>query len=232
MHTAIGDFLYTIGNLPFIEPNGTRVGSECALRARWSNSSSLPPSSFSSVSWPPVKNPMQDLPTVVPQGDATGWVGPALCCMTGIGCPYVCCRQFLVSRGEYALGTKLVRFFFLGFRSVCCVVQLPSYRFQNEASRSSSPETALNNGVPEIYFEGRHVLMSPLSELIKVVSSGDDVIKSSASGPLWIVRVPIGQCGLAYVDSLVQILLPGVHAFNNATFQFMGCATLDSGAQF
>ena len=69
MHTAIGDFLYTIGKLPFVDPN--------------------------------VNAPLVDLPKVVPQGDASGWVGPVLCCMTGIGCPYVCCRQFLVSRGAF-----------------------------------------------------------------------------------------------------------------------------------
>jgi regulator of protease activity HflC (stomatin/prohibitin superfamily) len=128
-----------------------------------------------------------DLPKIVPQGDASGWIGPMLCCMTGVGCPYVCCRQFLVSRGEYAV--------------------------------------ALNNGVPEIYFPGRHVLMSPLSELNGIYNSGSDRI---VSGPLSIVRVPIGQCGLAFCDGLVQILLPGVHGYNNAAFRFQGLASLDS----
>ncbi len=29
------------------------------------------------------------------------------------------------------------------------------------------------------------------------------------AGPLQIVRVPIGSCGLAYSEGIVQILLPG-----------------------
>ncbi len=40
-------------------------------------------------------------------------------------------------------------------------------------------------------------------------SIGDNRI---IAGPLQIVRVPIGSCGLAYSEGIVQILLPGAQS--------------------
>ena len=115
------------------------------------------------------------------------WCCAALCCLTGIGCCYVCNKQFLVEQGQY------------GF--------------------------TLNNGVPEIYFPGRNVAMSPLNVVGGVYSAGDNYIKPD--GPITIVRVPIGQCGLAQANTSVELLLPGVHVRNSAAFKFVGHRNLD-----
>jgi hypothetical protein len=43
-----------------------------------------------------VTDPERDLVKILPQGDATGLAGPIACCLTGVGCPYVFCRQVCV----------------------------------------------------------------------------------------------------------------------------------------
>ena len=83
---------------------------------------------------------------------------------------------------------------------------------------------SLNNGVPQIYFAGRHFLLSPLNELQGIHNIGKPVIQV---GPVTIVRVPIGSIGLAMNNSLAEILLPGVHCRNNAAFNFQNFEKLD-----
>jgi len=82
----------------------------------------------------------------------------------------------------------------------------------------------MNNGQPEIYFGGRHLIMNPLISWDNIYSISDDKIQS---GPMSIIRVPAGQIGLAYNNFEVELLLPGVHAKNEASFKFENCVKLD-----
>lgn len=84
---------------------------------------------------------------------------------------------------------------------------------------------SMNNGTPEIYFPGRYLLLSPLNTYEGVYDMGSERIEV---GPVSIIRVPIGKIGLAYCNSQVELLLPGVHVRNNAAFKFQCCAKLDS----
>jgi len=84
----------------------------------------------------------------------------------------------------------------------------------------------LNNGVPEIYFPGRNVAMSPLNVVGGVYSMGQDFIHPD--GPVTIVRINIGQCGIALNNGIVELLLPGVHARNSAAFEYQRSVSLDS----
>jgi hypothetical protein len=65
---------------------------------------------------------------------------------------------------------------------------------------------AMNNGSPEIFFAGRHVLLSPLSSLVSTQSIGSNLIQV---GPVSIVRIQQGQFGLAQNNHMFEILLPG-----------------------
>lgn len=67
---------------------------------------------------------------------------------------------------------------------------------------------AMNNGSPEIFFAGRHVLLSPLSSLVSTQSIGSNLIQV---GPVSIVRIQQGQFGLAQNNHMFEILLPGTN---------------------
>lgn len=47
-------------------------------------------------------------------------------------------------------------------------------------------------------------------------------------GPMHIIRIPDGSCGLAMNNGNVEILLPGVHARNSTMFNFQEVKKLDS----
>ena len=83
---------------------------------------------------------------------------------------------------------------------------------------------AMNNGVPRIFFAGRHVLLHPFNHFVGVYNIGSDYINV---GPVTICRVPQGQIGLAYNNARVEILLPGVHCRNDAAFRFDRLAKMD-----
>jgi hypothetical protein len=83
----------------------------------------------------------------------------------------------------------------------------------------------MNNGEPAIYFAGRQLFLNPLIEFLGVRSVQHDRIDM---GPMHIIRIPDGSCGLAMNNGNVEILLPGVHARNSTMFQFQEVKKLDS----
>jgi len=157
----IGSFTQIVGDLPLVPPNILPGQEEANLKA------------------------------VINPGSAANWACACLCCLTGIGCCYVCNRQFLVNKGEYAF--------------------------------------TVNNGTPEIYFEGRNVIMSPLNVYSGNYDIGQEVIKPYADGtsPVTIVRVPVGKMGLVLNNGNVELLIPGVHARNAAPWVFQKLVSLD-----
>jgi regulator of protease activity HflC (stomatin/prohibitin superfamily) len=80
-----------------------------------------------------------------------------------------------------------------------------------------------NNGEYEIVLPGRHVLASPLNSYIKTVSQGDDRI---VEGPINIIRVNDGQVGVGWNDGKPELLLPGRHVRNSASYKFMNVYSL------
>jgi regulator of protease activity HflC (stomatin/prohibitin superfamily) len=83
---------------------------------------------------------------------------------------------------------------------------------------------AMNNGQPEIFFAGRHVLLSPLSSYYSTESIGNNNI---SVGPISIVRIPQGSIGLARANHLYEILLPGLHARNDASWALQSVESMD-----
>jgi hypothetical protein len=72
-----------------------------------------------------------------------------------------------------------------------------------------------NNGIPEVRFAGRHVLLSPFHEWIsEPIGMNQDVVRA---GSVVIVRVPLGNIGLALENGIVELLLPGLHVRNTGT---------------
>jgi hypothetical protein len=43
-----------------------------------------------------------------------------------------------------------------------------------------------------------------------------------------IVRINIGQCGIALNNGIVELLLPGTHARNSAAFEYKRAVSLDA----
>ena len=76
-----------------------------------------------------------------------------------------------------------------------------------------------NNGSYEILFPGRHYLSSPFNSYIKTVSQGDDYINA---GPITILRVNKGEIGCGWDDGQPELLRPGRHVRNAASYKFIG----------
>jgi len=83
----------------------------------------------------------------------------------------------------------------------------------------------MNNGRPEILMPGRHVLLSPLNKFMGKYSALLDKI---VVGPISIIRVPQGSLGFALSNAAPEVLLPGVHARNNANWNFQEIKTIDN----
>jgi regulator of protease activity HflC (stomatin/prohibitin superfamily) len=84
---------------------------------------------------------------------------------------------------------------------------------------------SMNNGRPEIMMPGRHLLLSPLNKFMGKYRALDDVIRE---GPITVVRIPQGQLGFAMNNALPEVLLPGVHARNNANWRFDDSKSVDN----
>jgi len=84
---------------------------------------------------------------------------------------------------------------------------------------------SMNNGRPEILMPGRHVLLSPLNKYMGKYSALLDKI---VVGPISIIRVPQGSLGFAQSNAAPEVLLPGVHARNNANWNFQELKTIDN----
>jgi regulator of protease activity HflC (stomatin/prohibitin superfamily) len=72
---------------------------------------------------------------------------------------------------------------------------------------------------------GRHVLLSPLNTFKGKFKALDSVIRV---GPITIVRIPQGSLGFAMANAQPEVLLPGVHARNNANWRFDSIKSIDS----
>jgi len=83
----------------------------------------------------------------------------------------------------------------------------------------------MNNGRPEILMPGRHVLLSPVNKFDGKFSALDDKI---VVGPISIIRIPQGQLGFAMNNAQPEVLLPGIHARNNANWKFFECKSIDN----
>jgi len=82
----------------------------------------------------------------------------------------------------------------------------------------------MNNGTPEILGPGRHVLLSPFNSFVGTVAQSDSFIKH---GPLYIIRVEIGQIGFGIEMSNGKPLLltRGTHIIRSNTFVW--CDTIN-----
>jgi hypothetical protein len=220
LRTEIGDFLYTIGTLPFLNANGMAHGASklcsdspelfvycdmlsielvrrlddlcavvCFNRQIHLLTDQFPETRPHSHEQMTVTDPERDLVKILPQGDATGLFGPIACCLTGVGCPYVLCRQVCAFVGACVCLCENGNDCYCSSRVVHASRHLPcacnvsetlyisrfcilfvvviSHRLCYQFLVSKGEYGfALNNGVPEIYFPGRHVLMSPLADYI------------------------------------------------------------------
>jgi len=83
---------------------------------------------------------------------------------------------------------------------------------------------SMNNGRQEIMLPGRHVLLSPLNKFVGKYSALEAVIRV---GPITIVRIPQGSLGFAMANAQPEVLLPGVHARNNANWKFVETQAID-----
>jgi len=84
---------------------------------------------------------------------------------------------------------------------------------------------SMNNGRPEILMPGRHTLLSPLNKFQGKFPALDDRI---VVGQISIIRVPQGKLGFAHNNASPEVLLPGVHARNNANWKFVESKSIDN----
>jgi len=82
----------------------------------------------------------------------------------------------------------------------------------------------LNNGVPEILGPGRHVLLSPFNSLVGISHESQPIIQH---GPLFIIRVEIGQLGYGVERETGKPVLfsRGKHIIKSNTFVWTGFLT-------
>jgi len=82
----------------------------------------------------------------------------------------------------------------------------------------------LNNGNPEILGPGRHVLLSPFNEFVGICHESEPIIQH---GPLFIIRVEIGQIGYGLERETGKPVLfsRGKHVIRSNTFVWSGFLT-------
>ena len=83
----------------------------------------------------------------------------------------------------------------------------------------------VNSGKPYIMFPGWNSLLSPYSTYVDEYDATDSLI---TVGSVTIVRIPEGSVGLAMNNTQPEVLLPGTHCRNNATFKYKDTKSLDT----
>jgi len=166
-------------------------------------------------------------------GDGSSCCWTLLCCMSGVGLCYICCKAKLIDQGQYGFCNVngRVRLMVPGWH----LLASPTASFMTlvDAGRdeiSVGPVTivrvpqgsvgfAFNDGKPEVLLPGRHVRKTASFRFSATYSLSEDLL---TFGPIKLLTVRSGGVRVCYDKGKVIILTPGRYAINSPTFNVAG----------